>query len=122
MQSGEASHRIGMQNAGSRNPTAEERMESIPSYLSTLAAADKHGSPQPADATAKHVQLSRITWDSVVLVVTQHNSAKPSTDLGRAMMLTAFAAGRDQFAYQGGSRSRKRQIGRANYDAEDSDL
>jgi hypothetical protein len=65
-------------------------MESIPSYLSTLAAADKHGSPQPADATAKHAQLSRITWDSVVLVVTQHSSAKPSTDLGRVMMLTAL--------------------------------
>jgi hypothetical protein len=25
-----------MQNAGSRNPTAEERIESIPSYLSAL--------------------------------------------------------------------------------------
>jgi len=79
-----------MQNAGSRNPTAEERIESIPSYLSALAAAHQHGAPQPADATAKDTQLSRITWDSMVLVVTQHNSAKPSTDLGRAMMLTAL--------------------------------
>ena len=90
MQSGEASHRIRMQNTGSRNPTAEERIESIPSYLSALTATHQHGAPQPADATAKAAQLSRITWDSMVLVVTQHNSAKPSTDLGRAMMLTAL--------------------------------
>jgi hypothetical protein len=53
MQSGEASHRIRMQNAGSRNPTAEERIESIPSYLSALTATHQHGAPQPADATAK---------------------------------------------------------------------
>src|SRR5579864_5647860 len=90
MDSGKAGHGIRMQNAGSRNPTAEERIEAVPSYLSTLTAADKHGSPQPADATAKDAQLSRITWDSMVLVVTQHHSAKPSTDLGRAMMLTAL--------------------------------
>jgi eukaryotic-like serine/threonine-protein kinase len=55
-----------------------------------LTATHQHGAPQPADATAKDAQLSRITWDSMVLVVTQHNSAKPSTDLGRAMMLTAL--------------------------------
>jgi hypothetical protein len=97
MRSGEAGHGIRMQNAGSRNPTAEERIESVPSYLSTLTAADKHGSPQPADATAKHAQLSRITWDSGVLVGTQHNSAKPSTDLGRAMMLTALQLSLDGF-------------------------
>jgi len=97
MHSGEASHGVRVQNAGSRNPTAEERIESIPSYLSTLTAADKDSSPQPADATAKHAQLSRITWDSMVLVVTQHNSAKPSTDLGRAMMLTALQLSLDGF-------------------------
>ena len=79
-----------MQNAGSRNPTTEERIEPIPSYLSALTATHQHGAPQPADATAKDAQLSRITWDSMVLVVTQHHSAKPSTDLGRAMMLTAL--------------------------------
>src|ERR671931_1566561 len=90
MSNGEACCWVRMQNTGSRNPTAEERIESVPSYLSALAAADKYGSPQPADATAKDAQLSRITWDSVVLVVTQHHSAKPSTDLGRAMVLTAL--------------------------------
>lgn len=62
-----------MQNAGSRNPTAEERIESVPSYLSTLTAADKHGSPQLADATVKHAQLFRITWDSMVLDVLAAN-------------------------------------------------
>jgi hypothetical protein len=92
MDSGKASHGIRMQNAGSRNPTAEERIESVPSYLSALAAADKHSSPQPADATAKDTQLSRITWNSMVLVVTQHNSAEPSTDLGRANDAAGVAA------------------------------
>src|SRR5205814_4966239 len=42
MRSGEASHGIRVQNAGSRNPTAEERIESIPSYLSPLAAPHAH--------------------------------------------------------------------------------
>jgi hypothetical protein len=33
----------------------------------------------------------------MVLVVTQHNSAKPSTDFGRAMMLTALQLSFDGF-------------------------
>src|SRR5947207_15036879 len=53
MHNGKASHGIGMQNVGWPNPTAEERIEPVPSYLSALAAADKYGAPQPADATAK---------------------------------------------------------------------
>ena len=79
-----------MQNAGSRNPSAEERIETVPSYLSTLTAADRHGSPQPADATVKDAQLSRITWDSMVLVLNPAPLCKPDTDLGRAMMLGIF--------------------------------
>ena len=86
-----------MQNPGSWNPTAQERIESVPPNLRTLTAADKHGSPQPADATAKHAQLSRITRNSVVLEVAQHNLAEPCTDLGRAMMLTALQLSLDSF-------------------------
>jgi hypothetical protein len=47
---------------------SQERIESIPSHLRTLTAADEHGSPQPADTTAKNVQLCRITRNSMVLV------------------------------------------------------
>ena len=86
-----------MQNAGSWNPSAQKRIESIPSYLGTLTAADEHGSPQPADATAENAQLCRITRDSVVLVVAQHNLAKPRTDVGRAMMLPALQLSLDGF-------------------------
>jgi hypothetical protein len=86
-----------MQNTRSWNPTAQERIESIPSHLRTLTAADEHGSPQPADATAKDAQLFRITRNSVVLVVAQHNLAKPRTDFGRAMMLTALQLCLDGF-------------------------
>ena len=79
-----------MQNAGSRNPTAEERIESIPSYLSALTATHQHGAPQPADATAKDAQLSRITWDSMVLVLNPAPLCKPDTDLGRAHWVEVF--------------------------------
>jgi hypothetical protein len=41
-------------------------------------------------ATAKDAQLSRITWNSMVLVVSQHNLPKPGTDFCRAMMLPAL--------------------------------
>ena len=80
-----------------RGPTAQERIEAIPSHLRTLTAADEHGSPQPADTTAKDAQLCRITRNSMVLVVSQHNLAKPCTDRGRTMMLSALKLGLDGF-------------------------
>jgi hypothetical protein len=40
MSSGEASIRIGMQNAGLRNPTVQERVETIPPHRSALTATD----------------------------------------------------------------------------------
>jgi hypothetical protein len=47
-------------------------------------------SPQPVNTMLKDAQLSRVTRDSMVLVVAQHNLAKPCTDLGRRMMLPAL--------------------------------
>ncbi len=37
-----------------------------------------------------NAQLSRVTRDSMVLVVSQHNLPKPGTDLARTMMLPAL--------------------------------
>ena len=82
-----------MQNAGLRNPPGQERGETSPSHLCALATTNKDTSPQPANATLKDAQLCRIPWNSMVWVVAQHNLAKPGTDRGRAMRLTALKLG-----------------------------
>src|SRR6516225_764870 len=90
MSSGEACIRIGVQNAGLRNPSEQERGETIPAHLCALTAADEDAPPQPSKATLEDAQLSRVTRDSVVLVISQHNLPKPYTDLARTMMLPAL--------------------------------
>ncbi len=90
MSSGKASTRVGMQNAWARNPPVQERIETIPAYLCALAASDQNAPPEPANAATKDAQLSRVTRNGVVSVVARHNLAKPHTDLGRTMMLSAL--------------------------------
>ena len=90
MSGGEAGIRVGMQNAGLRNPSIEDWGETIPAHLCALTATDQDAPPQPANATLKDAQLSRVTRNSMVLVVAQHNLAQPCTDLGRTMMLPAL--------------------------------
>src|ERR1700731_4633031 len=53
--------------------------------------------PQPGDTPAEDAQLSRVTWNSMVLVVTQHNLSKPRTDFGRTVMLPALKFSLDGF-------------------------
>jgi hypothetical protein len=43
------------------------------------------------------MQLTRVTGNGMILVVTQHNLPKPDTDLGRTMMLPASKLGLDGF-------------------------
>jgi hypothetical protein len=86
-----------MQNAGLGNPSIQEWGKSLPSHLCSLAAPDEHTPPQPVNTTLKDTQLSRVTRDSMVLVITQHNFAKPCSDLGRAMMLPASKFSHDGF-------------------------
>jgi len=86
-----------MQNAGLGNPPVQDWGETIPSHLCALAATDKDAPPQPTNATAKDAQLSRVARNGMVLVVAQHNSSKPCTDLGRTMMLPALKLGLDGF-------------------------
>jgi hypothetical protein len=82
-----------MQSAGLRNPSGQDWGETIPAHLCALAATDKDAPPQPANATTKDAQLSRVTRNGMVLVVSQHNRSKPCTDLGRTMMLPALKLG-----------------------------
>jgi hypothetical protein len=97
MTSGEACIRIRTQSAGLRDPPVQDWEETLPAHLCTLAATDKDAPPVPANATAKDAQLSRVTRNGMVLVVSQHNLAKPCTDLGRTMMLVALKLRLDGF-------------------------
>jgi len=97
MTGGEASVRIGMQNAGLWNPPVEDWAETSPSHLCALTATDQNAPPQPANATLKDAQLNRVPRNCMVLVVTQHHLAKPCTDHGRTMMLSALKLGLDGF-------------------------
>src|SRR5207253_10837145 len=97
MTGGEACIRVGMQNAALRNPPGQDWGETSPSHLCALAATDKDAPRQPANATLKDAQLSRVPRNSMVLVVAQHNLPKPCTDLARAMMLPALKLCLDGF-------------------------
>jgi hypothetical protein len=86
-----------MQNAGLRNPPRQQRGETIPPHLGPLTATYENAPPQPANASAEDAQLGRVTRNGMVLVVAQHNLAKPCTDLGRTMMLPASKLSLDGF-------------------------
>jgi hypothetical protein len=75
----------------------QEWGKSLPPQLCSLAATDENTPPQPINTALKDAQLSRVSRDSMVLVVTQHNSPEPCTDLGRAMMLLALKLSLDGF-------------------------
>ncbi len=47
----------------------QERVKTLPSHLRALTAADENAPPQPADATTKDAQLSRVARNGMVLVV-----------------------------------------------------
>src|SRR5215469_2346868 len=97
MSGGKASTRVGMQNAWARNPPVQERVKTIPAHLGALAATDQNAPPEPAYASAEDAQLRRVTWNGVVSVIAQHNHAKPRTDLGRTVMLSALKLCLDGF-------------------------
>src|SRR5262249_32523064 len=90
MGGGEAGVRVGMQDSGLRNPSGQERGETIPAHLCALTATNEDAPPQPSNATLEDAQLCRVTRNGVVLVVAQHNLPKPCTNLARAMMLPAL--------------------------------
>jgi len=78
-----------MQNSGYGNPPVQERFKTIPSHSGALTATDQNSPPQPTNAMHEDAQLTGVTWNGMVLVITQHNPPKPFTNIGRTMMLPA---------------------------------
>jgi len=97
MGGGEARVGIGMQNTGLRKPSDQEGGETIPAHLRALTTADEDAPPQTSNATLEDTQLSRVTRNRMVLVVSQHSLPKPGTDLARTMMLPALKLSFDGF-------------------------
>src|SRR6267378_6999879 len=96
----EASIRIGVQNAGWRNPPVQDWGKSFPPHRGALATADQNTLPEPAHAKLKDAQLSRVPGDCVVLVITQHNLPEPCTDFGHAIMHSALKLNLDGFEFR----------------------
>src|ERR1019366_5688028 len=88
---------IGVQNAGRRNPPIQDWGKTFPSHCCALATADQNTLPEPAHAELKDAQLSRVSGNGVVLVITQHNLPEPCTDLGHAIMHSALKLNLDGF-------------------------
>ena len=86
-----------MHDARLGNPSVQQWGKSFPPHLCSLTAPDEDIPPQPVDTSLKDAQLSRVAGHSMVLVITQHNSAKPCTDCGRAIMLPALKLSLDGF-------------------------
>ena len=86
-----------MQDARLGNPSVQQWGKPFPPHLCSLTAPDEDIPPQPVDTSLKDAQLSRVAGHSMVLVITQHNSAKPCTDCGRAIMLPALKLSLDGF-------------------------
>jgi hypothetical protein len=77
-------------SSGASRPLSAASAATLPSHLCTLAATDENAPPKDA-------QLSRITWNSMVLVIAQHNLPEPFTDLAATVMLPALKCSLDGF-------------------------
>ena len=86
-----------MQNSGYGNPAVQDAIETIPLHLGALTAANQNTPPQPMHATHEDAQLSRVTRNGMILVITQHNLPKPCADLDRTMMLPELKLRLDGF-------------------------
>src|SRR4051794_15622552 len=86
-----------MQDAGWRNPSFQQRGETISSHLRAFATTDQNTPPQAANATPEETQLSRVTGHGVVLVITHDDLPKPFADLARTVMLPALQLGLNGF-------------------------
>ena len=86
-----------MQNTGLRKPSDQEGGETIPAHLRALTTADEDAPPQTSNATLEDTQLSRVTRNRMVLVVSQHGLPKPGTDLARTVMPPALKLSLDGF-------------------------
>src|ERR1700674_125248 len=90
MSGGEADMGTGMQNVGLRNPPVQDGEQTPPAHLGALTATNQNIPPQSASAPPEDAQLSRVPWDSVILVITQHHLPKPCASLAGRVMLPAL--------------------------------
>src|SRR5215510_9218226 len=75
-----------MQDSGYGNPPLQDGIETIPLHRGALTATNQNAPPQPANTTHEDTQLTCITGNGMILVITQHNLPKPCTNLDRTMM------------------------------------
>src|SRR5262249_51647964 len=90
MSGGEAYRWIRMQNARGGNPAAQDWFQSIPRQHSRLTATTESQAPKSTQTLAKDTKPIRVTWNSVVLVVTDDNLMQPFTD-GRDRLVHPIA-------------------------------
>jgi hypothetical protein len=76
MSGGKTKLRIRMQNTTERNPTVEQRVDSLPAHFGALTAATENRSPHPAQPMHRGSQPLHVARHSVILVV-----AYPSANL-----------------------------------------
>ena len=81
----ETLRRIGMQDAGFRNPAVKNRYKPIPRHR-LLTAATKYLIPPPTQALAKDTKLFEISGNRVVSVIPRDDLLDPFTDCGNGFM------------------------------------
>ena len=79
-----------MQDARVWNPPVEDRNQTLPTYLSALAAANQNITPQPIQPSLEEPQLIDVSGDRMVLGITLYDLLQPCTDVGRAIVLSAL--------------------------------
>ena len=78
-----------MQDCRARDPSFEQRRESLPPFAGALAPACEYLIPHPVDALPEGAQLTEVSGHCVVLVIAVDHLPKPCTDLAGAIMHSA---------------------------------
>src|SRR4029077_17463115 len=78
----QAARRIGMADAGRRQPAVDEPCHSFPRDASSLAPSSQYLVPELAHGETKVSESVPIAWHSVVSDVPAHHSLQPLADFG----------------------------------------
>ena len=79
---GEAHARVGMHDAGRREPHLCDPAEAIPGHPAALASAPKRFSPEPSHLVMKCRDFVDVAWHSVVVEVSPQHARQPAPLLG----------------------------------------
>ena len=82
-----------MQDTRGRNPSVEERIESLPTHIAALTAMDQNCPPQSAKPMPKDLQLRHVARNGVITVVTQSDPLQPLTDCRFRLVPTTDTSG-----------------------------